>query len=515
MDLRQIAGLSILAFGLAGTAVAAEKATLADAAENGKGALVRTLLDAGENVNTAQVDGMTALHWAAYHDDTETAALLVRSGANVNAENLYGVVPLSLAATNGNATLVKLLVDAGANVNASLSGEETVLMTSARTGNLEAVATLLAKGADPNAKELNAQTALMWAAAEGHDPIVKALINANANIHAKLTSGFNPMFFAVREGRIHVVRTLTEAGIDVNKLLERVQDDLGYQSNNATYRPVYEGMSPLLLAVRNGHFELALDLVKAGADPNDQRTGYTPLHTVTWVRTPDESDGGDPPPIGSGDVTVLEFVRQMVALGADVNRRLGEGVRRPPYTQSALGREGATPFLMAADRADVPLMKLLLELGADPLLPNSDNTTPLMAAAGAGTRAPSEEGGTEVEAHEAVKLLLELGANINAVDSKGDTPMHGAAYGEFPIVVQLLADRGADPAIWSQKNERGLTPLFIAEGFRGGNFKRSRPTIDAVTRVMLASGISTEGPRPTMRDAYVKRPEPPKKVNQP
>ena len=515
MDLRQVAGVSILAFGLAGTAVAAEEATLADAAENGKGVLVRTLLGTGEDVNTAQVDGMTALHWAAYHDDTETAALLVRSGANVNAENLYGVVPLSLAATNGNATLVKLLVDAGANVNASLSGEETVLMTSARTGNLEAVETLLSKGADPNAKELHEQTALMWAAAEGHDPIVQALINANANIHAKLRSGFNPMFFAVREGRIHVVRTLTEAGVDVNKLLERVQDDPGYTSNNSTYRPVYKGMSPLLLAVRNGHFELALDLVKAGADPNDQRTGYTPLHTVTWVRTPDESDGGDPPPIGSGDVTVLEFVRQMVALGADVNRRLGEEVRRPPYTQSSLGREGATPFLMAADRADVPLMKLLLELGADPLLPNADNTTPLMAAAGAGTRAPSEEGGTEVEAEEAVKLLLELGADINAVDKKGDTPMHGAAFGEFPAVIQLLADRGADPAIWSQKNELGLTPLFIAEGFRGGNFKRSRPTIDAVTRVMLAADISTEGPRPAVRDTYAKRPEPPKKVNQP
>ena len=93
-------------FGLAGAAVAAERPTLADAAEQGNKALVRTLLDARVDVNAAQVDGMTALHWAVYHDDAETAGLLVRSGAKVNAVNRYGVPPLSLACTNGNAELV-------------------------------------------------------------------------------------------------------------------------------------------------------------------------------------------------------------------------------------------------------------------------------------------------------------------------------------------------------------------------------------------------------------------------
>ena len=82
----------------------------------------------------AQVDGMTALHWAVYNDDAETAGLLVRSRANVNATNRYGVPPLFLACTNGNATLVRLLLDAGANANASLPGGETVLMTAARVG---------------------------------------------------------------------------------------------------------------------------------------------------------------------------------------------------------------------------------------------------------------------------------------------------------------------------------------------------------------------------------------------
>ena len=114
MDLRRIAGCAVLVFGLAGTALAAEKPTLADAAERGNGALVRTLLEGGAGVNVPQVDGMTALHWAVYHDDAETAGLLVRSGADVNAENRYGVPPLSVAATNGSADIVTLLLDAGA-----------------------------------------------------------------------------------------------------------------------------------------------------------------------------------------------------------------------------------------------------------------------------------------------------------------------------------------------------------------------------------------------------------------
>src|SRR5262249_50608373 len=122
MDWRRIAGLSFLMFGLAAASVAADKPTLADAAEQGNKALIRTLLDKGADVNAAQIDGTTALHWAVYNDDGETAGLLVKRGANVNAVNRYGVPPLSLACTNGDANLVKLLLDAGADANATLQG---------------------------------------------------------------------------------------------------------------------------------------------------------------------------------------------------------------------------------------------------------------------------------------------------------------------------------------------------------------------------------------------------------
>jgi len=487
-------------FGVAAASVAAEKPTLADAAEQRNRTLIRTLLDARADVNAAQADGMTALHWAVYNDDVDTARLLVRSGANVNAANRYGVPPLSLACTNGNADLVKLLLGAGADANASAQGGETVLMTAARAGSVEAVKALLARGANPNARERLDQTALMWAAAEGHAAVVRTLIDGGADVRAKLKSGFTPLFFAVREGHIDATREILEAGVNVNDTLQREEKGPVLAVND----PVRKGTSPLMMAVENGHFELAVALVEAGADPNDRRTGFTPLHAVSWVRRPDASDRGDPSPIGSGRLTSLQFVRALVERGANVNARVDKGAPRAPSSASMLGMEGATLFLMAADRADLPLMRLLRELGADPFLPNADKSTPLMAAAGLGTSDPLEEAGTESEALEAVQFLLDLGADINAVDNKGETAMHGAAYGNFPTIVKLLADRGADINIWKQPDKEGRSPLFIAEGYKAGRPQPSRPTIEEITRLMLAAGLQTDGPRPEIKDIYAR-----------
>ena len=512
MNCRRTTGLALVMVAMAGTALAAERATVAEAAERRDRAVVTTLLKGGADVNATQVDGTTALHWAAYHDDAETAALLVKAGANVNAANRYGVPPLALASTNGNAAVVRLLLEAGADANATAKGGETVLMMAARSGNVEAVKALLVRGARHDVRERRGQTALMWAAAEGHAAVVRSLVEAGADINATLDSGFTPFFFAVREGRIDVARALLEAGVDVNEPMRRKERAPDAPVNDAYSRPVNRGTSPLLLAVQNGHFELAIALVDAGADPNDVRTGFSPLHTLTWVRRPDSSDVSDPaPPAGSGHLTSLQFVREIVKRGAKVNLRLDKGTPKVPQTSSRIDSEGATPFLLAADRSDIALMRLLLELGADPLLPNANNTTPLMAAAGLGTTEPLEEAGEEPEAVEATKMLLDLGGDINALDKNGDTPMHGAAYGAYPKVVSLLAERGADPQIWKEKNTFGRTPLFIAEGYQGRLPRPDVPTIDAVTRLMKAAGLSTEGERPPIVDIYEKPAEPPQK----
>jgi ankyrin repeat protein len=433
----------------------------------------------------------------------------VKAGANVDATNRYGIPPLAVACTNGNAALVQLLLNAGADPNAVMKGGETVLMLAARSGSVDAVKALLVRGAKPEARERKGQSALMWAAAEGHVAVVRALLEAGADLNATLDSGFTPFFFAVREGHIEVVRALLDAGVDVNKpLLRRERPQM---RDNIYARAPARGTSPVVLAVQNGHFELAIALVDAGANPNDVQTGFSPLHTLSWVRKPDSSDISDPAvPAGSGKLTSLEFVREIVKRGANVNLQLEKGTPKLNNTSSRIDVEGATPFLMAADRSDVPLMKVLLELGADPKLANVTNTTPLMAAAGLGTTEPLEEAGEEPEALEAVKLLLDLGADVNAIDNNGDTAMHGAAYAAYPSVVKLLAERGADPQIWKEKNKFGRTPLFIAEGYHGRLPRPDPPTIEAVTKLMLAAGLSTEGERPAIVDIYEKQPEPPK-----
>jgi ankyrin repeat protein len=405
---------------------------------------------------------------------------------------------------------VKLLLEAGADANTTMKGGETVLMLAARSGNAEAVKALLARGAKHDARERHGQTALMWAAAEGNTAVVRALMEAGADIKATLDSGFTPFFLAVREGRLDTVRAFLAAGIDVNATVPRPEN--APRSTAGSYiRPVDRGTSPLLLAVQNGHFELAIALVDAGADPNDVRSGFTALHTISWVRKPDSSDNSDPAPAaGAGRLTSLEFVREIVKRGANVNFRLAKGAPKQPNTSSRIESDGATPILFAADRSDVPLMRLLVELGADPLLPNLNNTTPLMAASGLGTTEPLEEAGEENEALEAVNMLLDLGADINAVNNDGDTAMHGAAYNIYPRVVELLAKRGADPQVWKNPNKFGRTPLFIAEGYAGRLPRPDKPTIEAVTKLMLAAGLSTDGERPKVVDIYERPVERPK-----
>lgn len=463
-----------------GPVVARADAPLADAVEKKDRAQIAALLKQGADVSAAQADGMTALHWSTYHDDAPTVSLLIKAGASATAANRYGVTPLSLACTNGNAEIVEMLLKAGADAKTTLRGGETVLMTAARTGKPGPVKALLAGGAEVNAKDRKGQTALMWAAADGHSEVVSLLLAAKADFKSPLPSGFTPLLFAAREGRIDVVRVLLKAGADINDAIPE---------KKAVSRGPKAGTGALLMAVENGHFELAIALVKAGADPNDQRAGYGALHMLSWVRKPGRGDDeeGDPPPIGSGKLTSLEFVKEMIANGAKVNLPSRTGLTG----RGILNKPGATPFLAACSTADVSLMEALLKLGADPLLANAQRTTPLLAAAGVGVGAPEEAPGTEPDVLEAVKLLLKLKADVNAVDDNGETAMHGAAYRNHPKVVQLLAENGARIAVWNKANKARLTPLVIAEGYRPGlNFRPSPDTVAALHRVLHAAGIT-------------------------
>ena len=483
----------------------AADAPLADAAEIMDREGIRALLEKRADVDAPQVDGMRALHWAARHDDLEMAKLLVQAGAGVNAPNRYGVTPLTLACTNGNAALVELLLNAGADPNTKLPGGETALMTAARTGRLGPVKALLNRGADPHREvhgmgrqdgvgasaflvrmadptifdfETKAeQTALMWAAAEGHAEVVAELIKAGGEFQTRLSSGFTPLLFAVREGHIEVVRTLVQAGADVNEPIESHPDwqHLGY---DARLKP---GARPLHVAVENGHFELAAYLLEVGANADAaDPTGYTALHAMIGARKVAPGDA-NPPPEPSGNMTSLEFVAKLAAHGANLNARIKKA--RPTYPDIPRPRLEMTPFLMAAQTADVELMRTLADLDADPLVADEDNSTALMLVGG--------KAGTDDDVLAAIELALDLGVDIDAVNHNGETAMHAAAHKNRPEAVKLLARNGARIEIWNRENKYGSTPLAIAVGYRRPGSFRPQPEAEAAVReVMIAAGVT-------------------------
>ena len=429
-------------------------------------------------------DGTTPLHEAAHADDIQTMTRLIAAGADVKAANRYGVTPLWLACLNGSAAAIELVLKAGADANAVLPGGETVLMTAARTGKLDAVNVLLRHGANVNAKEgWRGQTALMWAAAEGHAAVIEALVARGADVHTRSNGGFTALLFAAREGQISAAKALVAAGANLNDAIPSTTpiDEPAPEESG----PPEAGLNVFLLATANAHFELAAWLLDQGADPNAAPRGWTALHQISWVRKMGVAGSNDPAPPGSGNMTSFEFVRRLVVKGADVNAR---ATKKPPMGLTTLNSIGATPFLLAARTADFELMRLLVELGADPKLPNQDNTTPLMVAAGVGTQNPGEDPGTEPEVLEAVKVALELGNDLNAVDNNGDTAMHGAALKHAPSVVRYLAERGARMDVWNRPDKTGWTPLKIAEGVQRGMNIISSPVTAAAIREVMASG---------------------------
>ena len=426
-----------------------------------------------------QADGMTALHWAAFHNAQDMVHSLIEHESTVDAKTIYDVTPLSIACERGYEEVVEMLIDAKADFECKRLGDETPLMLAARNGNANIVRALLDAGADVNAKEARGQTALMWAAAEGNVEAVDALIERGADIdHSLKNSGFTAFMFAARQGKTDVVLRLIEAGVDVNSVMK---------TKKSGGRKPRKKMSALLLAIESGHLELAIRLVELGADPNDQRSGFAPLHAITWVRKTKLGDdpAGDPAPRITGKYNSLQFVRKMVAAGADVNLKLDSGKPR----RAKLTGKGLTPFLLAASTADIPLMELLLELGADPKETNVDGCTALMACAGVGVVAVGEEPGTEEEVDRGIRMLAKLGIDPNVVDKNGETAMHGAAYRNYPSTVAVLTELGADPAVWNRKNKHKWTPHLIASGKRPGSLKPSPETIAALDRALQSQSV--------------------------
>ena len=483
---------SALAFAVAAASAQGPDLRLIDAVRRQQATAIAALLETagrpgGPEVNAARPDGATALHWAAYRDDLETARRLVAAGADADAANDLGVTPLALACGNAGPGMVKLLLTAGGDPRAAVETGETVLMACARTGNVEAVRHLLDAGADVDARELlEHQTALMWAAAQGHPAVVQLLIDRGADVGARSRArrlvisrrlqsdlrygelgrsygtdaeetqvgGFTPLLFAARNGDAEVARRLLDAGADAD---DRAPD----------------GAGALVVAAHSGHRELVLTLLERGADPNASAAGYTALHAAVLT----------------GDLAVVEA---LLDAGASPHAQVTLATRVTRNGQVLMLGEhllGATPLALAAKFTEVGILEALARAGADARLPLKNGWTPLMLAAGAGWRyavwdrrdralakAPEfqaqmyDEEGTLA----AVRFLLDRGARVNAVDEAGNTALHHVVDKGFGRVVELLVERGADLEI---ANRRGQTPRAVAARGRTGNVEAAPATV--------------------------------------
>jgi ankyrin repeat protein len=459
----------------------APDAPVADAAMRGDVEAVRALIRQGADVNAAQGDGSTALHWAAELGDLTMVELLVGAKADVGARTrLDDLTALHLAAEQGHGAVVRRLLDAKADARALTSHGESVLHFAARGGSAEAVTALVARGADPNARErVWGQTPLMFAAGWNRPEALRALLQAGADValtstvldvgrrarqdgvakkardsvlaHYRAASddpvtwrptpaqvqeamriareleelapaplarvdwekaqaeegkrpnyaeqvghqgGFTALLHAVRDGHAEAARVLLDAGADIDRP----------SAGDLT--------SPLVLAMINGHFDLGMELLERGADPNlASDAGTTPLWAVIhtyWApkaRNPQRQD------FQQQRTSYLDAMEALLKAGADPNARLARHLYYIEFTFTQLGFDswGATPFFRAAHALDIDAMRLLVRYGADPNIP---------------TKAPPG--------------ALEFVGSVdfsNAVDPTGLPPVEPGGPGVYPIHV--------------------------------------------------------------------------------
>jgi ankyrin repeat protein len=405
-----------------------------------------------EDVNRRNPDGSTPLQWAVYDGKVGEVKRLLRAGADPSIANRYGATAMSLAAEVANTDVIAALLEVGVNADSPNPDGQTALMAVARTGNVQAAQLLLNAGATVDAREnFGGQTALMWASARRHPEMMQALIARGADVNARSavrdyqrhvtaegrpknldSGGLTPMLYAARENCGACVDVLLKNGADINL-------------------PDPDDVSPLLLALMNANWDLAAQLVAAGADVNQWDIfGETPLYTAVTQRT--RIDGGRASIDPINKTNGLAMIKLLLDHGADPNMQL---LFKPANARGTLNTRGATPLIDAALNADVEVVKLLLEHHADPTIATADRQTPIHAVLSG--RAP------EPQAVALIKLLHDAGTDVNMIalvnhpeEIRGGTALHYAVRKRYKEVIKLLASYGID---MNAVDQDGLTAL--------------------------------------------------------
>lgn len=412
------------------------------------------------DVNRREADGSTPLQWAVYNGDVAEVQRLLKAGANVSLANNYGATPMGLAAEVGNAEIIKLLLEAGANADSPNQDGQTALLAVARTGNVQAAELLVKHGAKVDARERwGGQTALMWASARRHPQMMQFLISKGADVNARSidrdyqrhvtaegrpksldSGGLTPLLYAARENCLACVKVLLDSRADI---------DL----------PDPDGVSPLLVAIMNANWDLAKQLILAGADVNQwDLYGEAPLFTAIGLRSQASGGHGSIDPLNQTDG--LTIVRMLLERGANTNMQL---FFRPANVRGSTNTRGSTPLIRAVTNADLEVVKLLLQNGADANLIMADRQTAIMAALAG--RA------SEAQALELIRILRDAGADVNVValinhreETRGGTALHYAVRKRYKEVIKKLAEYGIN---MNAKDQDGLTALdyTLSRGF--------------------------------------------------
>jgi ankyrin repeat protein len=478
----------LLAVCLAGP-VAAES-ELADLIQAGQRAAAVESIANGADVNAAQGDGTTALHWAVYKIDQQLVRDLLVNGAQADAINNYGSSPLAEAVKIADPALVEILLDAGANAEATNQDGQTALMLAARSGSLAVAELLIRHGADVNATEAwRGQSVLMWAADANFPELTQLLIDEGASVQVRAmannwpsqitsepraqyrpTGGLSPLLYAARSGCTRCVQSMLDAGADIDQ-------------------PNPDGVTPLMIAIDNFNYDAARLLIERGANPHPwDWWGRAALYIAVDMSSFNSRQG---PPDIVGETSVSDIIRLLLDAGVNPNPQLN---MHRPSRGGNIGRfaddlltTGATPLLRAAIGHDYEAARLLLERGAAVDLPNVMGVTPLMAAAGVGVstrdRSLSSGGDIESRAIRILDLLIAAGANVNTrvvdigsrsariarpstmTERGGQTALYGAIKWSWPRVTTYLLERGADIDV---VDALGKSPLDAALGNIGG-----------------------------------------------
>lgn len=460
--------------------------------------IVKMLVDAGADVNTAQRNGMDALYWAVRPSQFKEAPdalpivkLLISKGVAVNRTyHDTGLTPLMMASDPASRSLKisEALIAAGADVNSVDKDGATVLMRAcvpvAHTpwpsgipyigrmpapkpeNPLQLIKLLVSKGADLRARDKAGRTTIMYAGC--NLDAIKFLASKGSTFTAKSNDGVGVLCHMLMHGSDSASECLAAVQFAVSKgaNVKETRSDgatplhlacaFGTVANDVVAYLISKGASvdartalgatPLHYAAAAGNTPAAKLLIAKGADVEAQtKDGTTPI-AICPLSAGDciaylQSKGAKPHQIvekyrSPQEISMLDeqSLRTLADRGLDLNMRDKKGRTPLHYVSYSFAFSGMMGPMVSMAAAS--------ELGSAPSLNEADKAAALyQVATGVSVNQPRIPSLGAID--KLVAFYVSKGADINAKDNEGRTPLHYAAGSLFAA---LMSGDGPEPS---------------------------------------------------------------------